>query len=133
LAQGVKYTVPGRGDSGLGADCAENPGKRRADWLFPLLPRFAFGMWLGFVLYKEIIWKRRPEYMDLKLDEQRLLTEFRRLHGEGKAELLDYAVFLVKKYANLSSEELSSSDNQCPIRKQEEERPEAVKEPIFTE
>jgi len=71
--------------------------------------------------------------MELKLDEQRLLTEFRRLHADGKAELLDYAAFLVKKYAGLPTEEPSTSDNQCPIRKQDEERPEAVKEPIFTE
>jgi len=71
--------------------------------------------------------------MDLKLDEQMLLTEFRHLHAEGKAELLDYAAFLVKKYEVLPSEELSSPDNQCPVRKQDEKRPEAVKEPIFTE
>jgi len=71
--------------------------------------------------------------MDLKLDEQMLLTEFRRLHPEGKAELLDYAAFLAKKYRDMLPEESSSPDNQCPIRKQDEERPEAVKEPIFTE
>ena len=70
--------------------------------------------------------------MDLKLDEQTLLGEFRRLHPEGKAELLDYATFLVKKYQRRSSEEASSPDNQCRVGRAEE-RPEAVKEPIFTE
>lgn len=71
--------------------------------------------------------------MELKLDEQKLLAEFRRLNPEGKTELLDYAVFLVKKYHEMPPEEHSSPDNQCPVQKQEEERPEAVKEPIFTE
>ena len=71
--------------------------------------------------------------MDLKLDEQKLLIDFRRLHPDGKAELLDYAAFLVKKYHEIAQDESSSPDNQCPIHKQDEERPEAVKEPIFTE
>jgi hypothetical protein len=71
--------------------------------------------------------------MESKLDEQLLLSEFRRLNAEGKTELLDYAAFLVKKYQAFPSGEHSSTDNQCPIRKQEEDRPEAVKEPIFTE
>ena len=71
--------------------------------------------------------------MDLKLDEQILLVDFRRLNPEGKNELLDYAAFLVKKYQEAAPEELPSTENQCPVRKQEEERPEAAKEPIFTE
>ena len=71
--------------------------------------------------------------MDLKLDEQKLLAEYRRLNAEGKADLQDYAVFLMKKYQEPAPEEVSSTDNQCPVRKQEKERPEAAKEPIFTE
>lgn len=71
--------------------------------------------------------------MDLKLDEQKLLSEFRRLHAAGKAELLDYATFLVKKYQNLPAEEANAPDNQCQLKKQPEARPEAAKEPIFTE
>jgi hypothetical protein len=71
--------------------------------------------------------------MDLKLDEQSLLCEFRRLDPEAKAELLDYAAFLVKKYHGRNSEEASSPENQCRINTRAEERPEAVKEPIFTE
>jgi hypothetical protein len=71
--------------------------------------------------------------MALNLDEQKLLAEFRRLNPEGKAELQDYAAFLIKKYQESALEEVSSTDNQCPVRKQEKERPEAAKEPIFTE
>ena len=71
--------------------------------------------------------------MELNLDEQKLLTDFRRLNPEGKTELLDYAAFLVKKYHESASEEQPSPENQCPVGKREEERPEAVKEPIFTE
>jgi hypothetical protein len=70
--------------------------------------------------------------MELKLDEQKLLSEFRRLNPEGKAELLDYAAFLLGKCLARDSEEQSSPDNQCPIGKQTEERP-AAKEQIFTE
>lgn len=71
--------------------------------------------------------------MDLKLDEQKLLSEFRRLHAEGKAELLDYAAFLVKKYRDVPAEEETGADNLCRLKSQPEERPEAAKEPIFTE
>jgi len=71
--------------------------------------------------------------MDLKVAEQTLLSEFRRLDPDGKAELLDYASFLVKKYQGRSSEETSAPANQCRIDTPVEKRPEAVKEPIFTE
>jgi hypothetical protein len=71
--------------------------------------------------------------MDLKIDEQKLLAEYRRLNAEGKAELQDYAAFLIKKYQEPAPEGVSATESQCPVRKQEEERPEAAKEPIFTE
>ncbi len=71
--------------------------------------------------------------MELKLDEQKLLGEFRRLSPEGKAELLDYAAFLLAKYSAQKSDETVAADNQCPIDKTAEKRPEAEKEPIFTE
>jgi hypothetical protein len=71
--------------------------------------------------------------MDLKHDEQKLLAGFRSLSPEGKAELLDYAAFLLKKCSEPVPGEATSSDNQCPLDKKAEERPEAVKEPIFTE
>ena len=71
--------------------------------------------------------------MDLKLDEQKLLGEFRRLHAAGRAELLDYATFLVNKYRDLPAGETKTPENQCRIKNQPEARPEAAKEPIFTE
>jgi hypothetical protein len=71
--------------------------------------------------------------MDLKHDEQKLLAGFRSLTPEGKAELMDYTAFLLKKYFELFPENAASAGNQCPLDKQDEERPEAAKEPIFTE
>jgi hypothetical protein len=70
--------------------------------------------------------------MELRLDEQKLLAEFRRLTPEGKNELIEFAEFLVKKYQD-AAEENPTAENQCPVPKHGEERPEAVKEPIFTE
>lgn len=71
--------------------------------------------------------------MDLKLDEQNLIAEFRHLHKERQQELLDYVAFLLKKQNNMNNEEQTTADNQCPLHKHAEERPEAKKEPIFTE
>lgn len=71
--------------------------------------------------------------MDLKLDEQTLLANFRHLPAEGKKEFLDYAAFLVKKYSGQAAEAVSQPANQCSLDKQPEKRPEAAKEPIFTE
>jgi hypothetical protein len=70
--------------------------------------------------------------MDLNLDEQTLLANFRRLGSEGKKELLDYAVFLQKKQRGNLAEE-PDAENQCRLKTAPEKRPEAVKEPIFTE
>ncbi len=71
--------------------------------------------------------------MDLKLDEQTLLANFRHLPAEGKNEFLDYAAFLVKKYSGQPAEPGEQPANQCSLDKQPEKRPEAAKEPIFTE
>jgi hypothetical protein len=71
--------------------------------------------------------------MDLKLDEQLLIAEFRRLDPSGKKELLDYAGILVKKNRTCGDEEPPQASNQCSLDAREEARPEAVKEPIFTE
>ncbi len=70
--------------------------------------------------------------MTSKHDEQKLLDAYRGLTSEGKAELLDYADFLMKKYQAPAGGEATSPDNQCQLEKPEE-RPEAAKEPIFTE
>ncbi|HTG81734.1 MAG TPA: hypothetical protein VL949_07295 [Geobacteraceae bacterium] len=71
--------------------------------------------------------------MELKLDEQLLLADFRRLSPEGKKELLDYAAFLVKKFRPRTAEEQPTPGNQCRLDDQHEERPETAKEPLFTE
>ncbi len=70
--------------------------------------------------------------MDLKHDEIKLLEDFRSLTSDGKTELLDYAAFLLKKHRSPVSAESTAADNQCSLEKHEE-RPEAAKEPIFTE
>jgi hypothetical protein len=71
--------------------------------------------------------------MDLKLDEQLLVAEFRRLDPGGKKELLDYAALLVKECRTGAVEETAHAENQCSLATKEDERPEAVKEPFFTE
>ncbi len=72
--------------------------------------------------------------MDLRLDEQTLLADFRRLPAEGKKEFLDFAAFLVKKYRGQSVEPGEQKPaNQCSLDAQPEKRPETTKEPIFTE
>ncbi len=70
--------------------------------------------------------------MDVKQDEAKLLDDYRSLTAEGKSELLDYAAFLLKKHRSPVAEEGIAGDNQCSLGKHEE-RPEAAKEPIFTE
>lgn len=71
--------------------------------------------------------------MELKLDEQKLVADFRHLPEEGKTELLAVAASLRKKYQQGSAEEPEKTEHQCSIDKQPEKRPEAAKEPIFTE
>jgi hypothetical protein len=70
--------------------------------------------------------------MDLTLDEQKLLADFRRLTSVGKQELLEYAVFLGRKSSSISSER-DPATNQCRLEPSHETRPESAKEPIFTE
>ncbi|MFZ3209518.1 MAG: hypothetical protein WA140_11920 [Geobacteraceae bacterium] len=70
--------------------------------------------------------------MDMNLDEQTLLTDFRRMDDAGRRELLDYAVFLVKKHRDMEEAKPTPPGNQCRLE-QKTERPETAKEPIFTE
>lgn len=70
--------------------------------------------------------------MDLKLDEQRLVADFRRLDEAGRQELLNYATFLVKKQISSPEGEAAELRGQCPLERSEE-RPEAAPEPIVTE
>jgi len=69
--------------------------------------------------------------MDLTLDEQKLVADFRRLSAEGRQECLDITARLVRTH---TAEHLPENEkaNQCRLP-QHEERPEAAKEPIFTE
>ena len=64
--------------------------------------------------------------MDLTLDEQRLIADFRKLTPSGRDEMLAYAASLVRRAG------AEPPANQCPL-KSREEHPEAQKTPIFTE
>ena len=70
--------------------------------------------------------------MDLKLDELKLITDFRLLDSEGQQQLMEYAVLLLGKQKKGGADDQSKADNQCALDKQEV-RPETAKEPIFTE
>ena len=61
------------------------------------------------------------------------ITDFRRLDATGKRELLDYAAFLLKKSGADATSELPKLEDQCRLDPRSKERPETVKEPIFTE
>lgn len=66
--------------------------------------------------------------MELNLEEQTLLATFRSLDELGKKELLRFAAKQHQRDAELAP----SPSGQCKIER-EEDRPEAVSEPIFTE
>ena len=70
--------------------------------------------------------------MDLTLDEQKLLADFRRLTPVGRKELLEYALFLARKAATTTAEP-DSPATQCRLEPAHDARPESAKEPIFTE
>jgi len=70
--------------------------------------------------------------MDLTLDEQRLIVEFRKLPPSGRDELLACASALVRRSLVEGSEEDGSATNQCAV-KTREILPEAEKTPLITE
>lgn len=70
--------------------------------------------------------------MDLTLDEHKLIAEFRRLGPAGKKDLLAYAAILLKKGEPAAAPDDVTPQDRCPLD-QKEGRPEAAKEPIFTE
>ena len=70
--------------------------------------------------------------MDLTLDEQHLIANFRKLTPSGKDEMLAYADSLVRRAGIEAQEGTTPPANQCSI-KNREEHPEAQKVPIFTE
>ena len=74
--------------------------------------------------------------MDLKPDEQKLVTDYRDLDPDGRRELLDYATFLIRRRRRRevgAATAPAEPENRCRIAPAKEERPEAAKEPIFTE
>ncbi|MGD0585548.1 MAG: hypothetical protein ABSA86_07195 [Oryzomonas sp.] len=68
--------------------------------------------------------------MDLTLDEQRLIAEYRRLTPAGRDDLLAYASTLVRQAGE--EKEDGTATGQCRL-KSAEQHPEADKTPIFTE
>ncbi len=70
--------------------------------------------------------------MDHTPDEQALLARFRQLTPAGKKELLDYAAFLMKQHQHDEGAASPQAVSQCRLE-QPEKKPEAAKEPIFTE
>jgi len=71
--------------------------------------------------------------MELKLDEQTLVTNFRALPQAGQKELADFAAFLVRKYRDAEDLQVAEPENSCKLKKEREVRPEAASEPLFTE
>ena len=70
--------------------------------------------------------------MELTIDEQRLVAEFRKLSPAGRDELLAAVAALVRRDVSEDSDGNGSASNQCPV-KSRESLPEAEKTPIFTE
>ena len=70
--------------------------------------------------------------MDLSHDEQRLIEEFRKLPPSFRDELLAHAASLMHRTGDEARHESESPRNQCRL-KGAEPRPEADKNPIFTE
>jgi len=67
--------------------------------------------------------------MDLTLDEQRLIAEYRRLTPAGRDDLLAYASTLLRQ---AGGENENAATDQCRL-KSAEPHPEAEKTPVFTE
>ena len=68
--------------------------------------------------------------MDLTLDEQRLIAEYRRMTPVGRDDLLAYASTLVRQ--DSGEKKNGAATDQCRL-KSAEPHPEANKTPIFTE
>jgi len=68
--------------------------------------------------------------MDLTLDEQRLIAEYRRMTPAVRDDLLAYASTLLRQYNG--EKKADTATDQCRL-KSAEPHPEAEKTPIFTE
>ena len=71
--------------------------------------------------------------MDLTIQEQQLLADFRRLPAQAQRELMDQLTSLKRKHQQGDESPQTQPANQCRLAGQPEKRPEAAKEPIFTE
>jgi len=70
--------------------------------------------------------------MELTLDEQRLVSEYRKLTPSGRDELLAFAASLARRSGPEIKTENESAGNQCRV-KEHETHPETEKTPFFTE
>lgn len=71
--------------------------------------------------------------MDLTIQEQQLLTDFRRLPAQAQRELVEQLAALQRRHQAGEESPQTQPANQCRLAGQPEKRPEASKEPIFTE
>ena len=74
---------------------------------------------------------KEEEVMELTLDEQRLITAFRKLTPSAREELLAAATSLLRRTVNVN-DLTDSASNQCQLKPQDS-KPESAKTPIFTE
>lgn len=70
--------------------------------------------------------------MDLTLDEQRLIAEFRKLTPSGRDELLAAAASLLSRIGAGETPDSDTASNQCSVTPQIPS-PGTEKTPIFTE
>ena len=70
--------------------------------------------------------------MNLTIDEQRLIAEFRKLTPSGRDELLAAAASLLGRIGAGETAGADNSSNQCPVAPRTSS-PGADKTPIFTE
>lgn len=70
--------------------------------------------------------------MDLTIDEQRLIAEFRKLTPSGRDELLAAAASLLSRIGAGATSGADVASNQCPVTPQKPS-PGTEKTPIFTE
>ncbi|MSM39863.1 MAG: hypothetical protein GJT30_09630 [Geobacter sp.] len=71
--------------------------------------------------------------MDLTIQEQQLLADFRRLPTQAQRELMEQLAILQRRHQAGEESPQDQPANQCRLAGQPEKRPEAAKEPIFTE
>ncbi len=71
--------------------------------------------------------------MELTIQERQLLADFRKLSPVEQLEFMQQLSTLKKGEPHKPASQEPSPENQCPLAKQPEKRPETLNEPIFTE